>query len=88
MTPKVFDKLYPLVLFLLPEFDMAVLTGRDNEVCPEKRGFDFDQKQKPCEALWGKFVMLGFMNKTYLTFTLPLYVCYCEDILMFQISLS
>lgn len=37
MTSKVFDKLYSLLLLLLPKFDMAVLAGCDNEVCPEKR---------------------------------------------------
>lgn len=32
MTSKVFDKLYPLVLLLLPKFDMAILAGSEDEV--------------------------------------------------------
>lgn len=36
MASKVLDKLYSLLLLLLPELDMAVLAGCDNEVCPEK----------------------------------------------------
>lgn len=50
MTSKVFDKLYSLILFLLPKLDMAILTGRDDEVCPEKkRIFTFIRNK-----VWGK----------------------------------
>lgn len=38
MTSKVFDKLYSLLLLLLPKLDMAILAGRDDEVCPGKKG--------------------------------------------------
>lgn len=34
VTPEVFHKLNSFVLLLLPEFDMTVLTGGDEEVCP------------------------------------------------------
>lgn len=46
MASKVFDKLYSLVLLLLPKLDMAILAGCDNEVRPEKkRNIYFHKKQ-------------------------------------------
>lgn len=42
MTSKVFNKLYSLLLLLLPKLDMAILAGCNNEVCPGKRNIYFD----------------------------------------------
>lgn len=39
MTSKVFDKLYSLLLLLLPKLHVSILAGRDYEVCPEKNEF-------------------------------------------------
>ena len=39
MASKVFDKLYSLILLLLPKLDMAILAGCDNEVRPEKKEY-------------------------------------------------
>lgn len=36
MASKVFDKLYSLILLLLPKLHMSILAGRDCEICPEK----------------------------------------------------
>lgn len=36
MASEVFDKLYSLILLLLPKLHMSILAGRDYEICPEK----------------------------------------------------
>ena len=35
MTTEMFNKLYALVFFLLPEFQMTIHTGRNDEIRPE-----------------------------------------------------
>ncbi len=48
MASKVFDKLYSLLLLLLPKLHVAILAGCDDEVFPKKK------KILSLEKVWSK----------------------------------
>ena len=37
MTPEMFHKFDPFIFIFLPEFNMSVTTGCDDEICPKTK---------------------------------------------------